>query len=415
MARRLVATALAGALAVSMAACSSDGDGIQINVYYAPENNFQTVVDDCNRQAGGRYHINYQVLPRGADDQRVQLARRLAAGDQEMDVLALDVTWTPEFANAGWVLEWTGQDRAAAEAGTLAQPLQTATWQGKLYAAPKNTNVQLLWYRTDLVQRPPTTWDQLIQMALELKQQGKTYQVLTMGAQYEGLVVLYNTLVASAGGKIISDDGMRAVMDAGAVRGLEVLQRFASSGVTAPSFTNQLEDDVRLAYQTGGGAFQINWPFVYAAMQKDAPDMVAKTAWARVPAVDPPGTPSRVTIGGYHLGVSTYSRYPRESFETVLCLRSPEHQKFSAINDGVPPTIEAVYAGPEMEEAYPMRDLILEELRDAASRPSTPAYQNVSTVLSATLSPPAGIEPVRTADELRSSLQDALESKGVLP
>ena len=415
MGRRLVATALAGALAVSAAACSTGGDGIQINVYYAPENNFQTVIDECNQQAGGRYHINYQVLPRGADDQRVQLARRLAAGDREMDVMALDVTWTPEFANAGWVLEWTGDNKAQAEAGTLQQPLQTATWQGKLYAAPKNTNVELLWYRTDLVPNPPTTWDQMIDMSLQLKQQGKTYQVLTMGAQYEGLVVLYNTLAVSAGGQIISDDGTRAVMNAGAVRGLEVLQRFASAGVTAASFTNQLEDDVRLAYQSGGGAFQINWPFVYAAMQKDAPELAAKTKWARVPAVDPPGTPSRVTIGGYHLGVSSFSRYPQEAFETVLCLRSPEHQKFSAINDGVPPTIEAVYAGPEMEQAYPMRDLILEELRNAALRPRTPAYQNVSTVLSATLSPPADIQPVKTADELRSSLQDALESKGVLP
>jgi multiple sugar transport system substrate-binding protein len=329
--------------------------------------------------------------------------------------MALDVTWTPEFANAGWVLEWTGQNKADAEAGTLAGPLETATWQGKLYAAPKNTNVQLLWYRTDLIQRPPATWDQMIDMALQLKQQGKTYQVLTMGAQYEGLVVLYNTLAVSANGKIISDDGQRAVMDAGAVRGLQQLQRFASAGVTAPSFTNQLEDDVRLAYQTGGGAMQLNWPFVYAAMQKDAPDLAAKTAWARVPSVDPPGGPSRVTIGGYHLGVSAFSRYPKESFETTLCLRSPEHQKFSAINDGVPPTIEAVYAGPEMEQAYPMRDLILQELRNAASRPRTPAYQNVSTVLSATLSPPAEIDPERIATELRGSLQAALESKGVLP
>ncbi|HEX6683380.1 MAG TPA: ABC transporter substrate-binding protein [Candidatus Limnocylindrales bacterium] len=413
--KRFWAVLLAGALAAPAAACaSSSGEGIAINVYYAPENNFATVVDECTKAANGRYHINYQVLPRSADDQRVQLARRLAAGDTGMDVMALDVTWTPEFASAEWILEWTGDDKAAAEAGTLAGPLRTATFNGKLYAAPKNTNTELLWYRKDLVERPPATWDEMIQMAQDLKAKGQTHQVLTMGAQYEGLVVLYNTLVASAGGKILNDDGTRAVMDAGAVRGLQQLQHFASSGVTSPSFTNQIEDDVRLAYQTGGGAFEVNWPFVYAAMLKDAPDMAAKTAWARVPGVDA-GTPSRVTIGGYHLAVSAFSRYPQEAFEATLCLRSAEHQKFSAINDGVPPTIEAVYAEPEMEQAYPMRDIILEQLRDAASRPSTPAYQNVSTVLSATLSPPANIRPQQTADELRTTLQNALESKGVLP
>jgi multiple sugar transport system substrate-binding protein len=40
------------------------------------------------------------VLPRGADDQRVQMVRRLAAEDESMDILGLDVTWTQEFAGA---------------------------------------------------------------------------------------------------------------------------------------------------------------------------------------------------------------------------------------------------------------------------------------------------------------------------
>ena len=55
-----------------------------------------------------------------------------------------------------------------------------------------------------------------------------------MGAQYEGLVVLYNTLVASAGGRIIDEEAKKAVMDEGAVRALEQLQRFATAGVTYP-------------------------------------------------------------------------------------------------------------------------------------------------------------------------------------
>ena len=83
--------------------------------------------------------------------------------------------------------------------------------------------------------------------------------------------------------------------------------------------------------------------------------------------------------------------------------------------DEVPPTIEAVYDEPDMAEAYPMKDTILEELKDAANRPLTPAYQNVSTVMSATLSPPSAIDPERTARELRDAVQDALDSKGVLP
>ncbi|MEN3614168.1 ABC transporter substrate-binding protein [Plantactinospora sp. ZYX-F-223] len=412
-----LAAALTGlTLLVPLAACGSGEDGgiPTINLYYTTEQNIQKVVDDCNAKAGGRYRIAYRVLPRAADDQRVQLVRRLAAEDSGMDILGLDVTWTQEFASAGWLLEWTGEHRVEAERGTLAGPLETARYEGKLYAAPKNTNVQLLWYRSDLVPQPPRTWDEMIRAAQDLRGRGQPYRVITMGAQYEGLVVLYNTLVASAGGQIINDDGSKAVFDDGAVRALEVLRNFATAGITTSSFSNTIEDQARLDFQSGAGAFQLNWPFVYPAMQEADPELAKKVKWARYPGVDP-GTPSKVTIGGFNLGVSRYSRHPDESFDAASCLRDAEHQKFSAINDGVPPTIESVYAEPEMAEAYPMRDTILEELKDPATRPRSPAYQNISTVLSATLSPPSSIDPERTADRMREATQDALDSKGVLP
>lgn len=413
---RLLAAGAAIALLAPLAACGSDDEGgvPTLNLYQFPVQDMQTVIDNCNQAAAGRYRIVYQVLPRTADDQRVQMVRRLAAGDDSMDILGLDVTWTQEFASADWIKEWTGADKAEVENGTLAGPLASATYDGKLYAAPNNTNVQLLWYRKDLVAQPPQTWDQMIDDALKLKQEGKPYQVLTMGAQYEGLVVFFNNLVASAGGHVVSDDGKTAVMDAGTVKALQVLKRFATAGVTSPSFSNQVEDDVRLAFQGGGGAFQLNWPYVYSSMQADAPQMAANVAWARYPAIDA-GTPSRVTIGGSNLAVSAYSRHPDLAFEAAKCLRNAASQKFLAIKAGQPPSIESVYADPEMTEAYPMKQEILDELKDAAPRPLTPAYQNLSTVVAAQLSPPSAIDPERTAAELKKSIQDAIDSKGVLP
>ncbi|AUS78223.1 ABC transporter substrate-binding protein [Actinoalloteichus sp. AHMU CJ021] len=401
-------------LAIPLAACGADQQGITVNLYYAPEDGLETVVENCNQRAAGRYQIVYNKLPRGADDQRLQMVRRLAAEDRDMDVLGLDLMWTQEFAGAEWIQEWTGEHRAEAEEGTLEGPLESARYEDRLYAAPKNTNVQLLWYRTDLVDEPPETWDDMMEAAQELKDAGDPHTILITGAQYEGLVVHYNSITASAGGHMLSEDGLRAEFDEGAVRALQVLRDFATSGLAHPGLTNAMEDDARLAFQTGNAAFQINWPFVYAAMQAETPELAQNVGWAPYPGVEP-GSPSRSTIGGYNLAVSTYSEHPDEAFDAALCLRNAENQKFSAINSGVPPTIESVYDEPEMLEAYPMKDAILESVQNAANRPSTPAYQNVSTVLSHTLSPPSAIDPERTAEELRVSVQKALESKGVLP
>ncbi|MEU4444782.1 ABC transporter substrate-binding protein [Actinosynnema sp. NPDC050801] len=412
---RLAAAGGAALIATSvLAGCGSGDGGITINVYKYPQENFQKIVDNCNAQADG-YEIVYHKLPREADGQREQMVRRLAAEDPGMDVLALDVTWTAELAKAGWIKEFTGQAKALVEDGTLETPLETARYEGKLYGAPDNTNVQLLWYRADLVPTPPKTWDEMIQLGSRLQGDGNDDTpglVAAQGKQYEGLVVLYNTLVNTAGGQIIDDSGTKAVVDDGAVKALEVLKEFATSDVVDPSFSNAAEDDARLAMEGGKAAFMLNWPYVYAAAQA-VPDIAKNLKWAPYPSID--GAPAEVTVGGINYAVSSFTEHGEESFDAVQCLRSAENQKFAAINDGVPPTIESVYDDPEMAEPYPMKEAILETLKNASARPRTPAYQNVSTVISTILSPPAGIDPQRTADRLRTELQDALDSKGVLP
>ncbi|WP_370965210.1 ABC transporter substrate-binding protein [Amycolatopsis sp. cg9] len=427
--RQLLPLAGAAVLAsTALVACSSAA-GLTINLYISPEDHLQTVVDRCTAAAGGKYKIVYNKLPRGADGQREQMVRRLAAGDSSLDVLGLDVTWVPEFAEAGWAEEWTGANAAAATQDVLPGPLATAKWNGKLYGATKNTNVQLLWYDDRITPSPPKTFDELMTQADRLKAAGKPYQVLFTGAQYEGLVVFYNTLVASAGGHILSDDGRSVVMDDGAVRALELLKRLTTAGITDPSLTNQKEDDIRQAFQRGQAATELNWPFVYASYAKEKPQELAHFKWTRYPSVTA-GQPSRVTIGGFNLAVSTYSEHKPEAFEAALCLRNAASQKYQALVDGIPPSISTIYrdAGPldpakpadakenpTMADQYPMKDDIQAALTDAAVRPLTPAYQNLSTVMSKVLSPPAEIDVRATAQELRERLADALASRGIIP
>jgi multiple sugar transport system substrate-binding protein len=429
--RRLVAALGAALLAAPLiTACGSDS-GTTINVYYSPEQNFDKVVAKCNAKANGKYTIVYNKLPREADGQREQMVRRLAANDSEMDVLGLDVVWVAEFAEAGWILPWTGQNKTDAEKDVFPGPLKTATWNNQLYAATKNTNVQLLWYDDRLVGKPPATFDEMIAQAKDLKAQNKPYQVLMTGAKYEGYVVQYNTIVNSAGGHILSDDGKSVVMDQGAVKGLEVLKNFATSGVASPALTTSKEQTIQNGFEAPNSqaAFLLNWPYAYSSIQKANPDRAAHFKWTRYPGVNP-GTPGKATVGGFNLAVSAYSRHPAEAFEATLCLRSADNQKYQAVTEGLPPTISTIYDdtspvdpsqpadatnNPTMDQAYPMKDAILEELNDSQARPLTPAYQNVSTVISNILSPASSIDPRTTADRLHRELQDALDSKGVLP
>ena len=415
--RYLVAAAGGGVLACSaLAACgtSSASTGpVTLNFYNAPDPSgaVQSAADNCSNS---RYRINYNKLQNAADQQRLQMARRLAAHDSSMDILGLDVTWEAEFAQAGWIRPWTGALKQQAIAGTLAGPLKTATWRGQLVAVPYNSNTQLLWYRSDLVKKPPATWAQMFADAQALAKQGKPHLIEIQGAQYEGVVVWFNTLVASSGGSILNATSTQAKLGPPATRALAIMKTLASSSSADPSLGVQMEDQNRLAMEAGTAAFELNYPYVYPSMKADNPKLFKVFKWAPYPSVIP-GTRAKVTIGGIDLAVSAYSPHPQLAFQAALCLRNAENQLTGAVKGGFPPTLASVYSNPKMQGPYPFRQLILQQVNNGAVRPKTPLYQVVSVAISHQVSPPSSINPVSTEQNMRTQINNALTGKGLTP
>jgi trehalose/maltose transport system substrate-binding protein len=416
-ARRPVAALAVAALAASgLAACGTAGAStgpvtLQFYNFPDPSGAIQQAANNCSNS---RYKISYNKLQTAADQQRLQMARRLAAHDPSMDILGLDVTWEPEFATAGWILPWTGRFKQEAIAGTLKGPLQTAIWRGQLVAVPYNSNTQLLWYRSDLVPHPPTTWAQMFADSEALARQGKPHLIEIQGAQYEGVVVWFNTLVASAGGSILNRTSTAPQLGPSAIRALSIMKQLASSSAADPSLGVQMEDQNRLAMEAGTAAFELNYPYVYPSMKADNPTLFKHFKWAPYPRVNP-GTPAKVTIGGIDLAVSAYSPHPQLAFEAALCLRNAENQLTAAVKGGLPPTLASVYNKPEMASAYPFRHLILQQVNNGAVRPKTPQYQVVSVAISHEVSPPSAINPVSTEQSMRTQINNALTGKGITP
>ena len=101
------------AAAPALVACGSGGDGPNVLTFWQNPDTSGVVgqiQDRCNQQANGRYRIRAETLPNSADSQREQLVRRLAAKDKTMNLMCMDVIWAPEFAEAGWILPFEGQD-----------------------------------------------------------------------------------------------------------------------------------------------------------------------------------------------------------------------------------------------------------------------------------------------------------------
>ncbi len=435
---RAVAVVAGVVLAAAMlVGCGSGADGRVVLEFYTGAvgaAQYREAAAECSRAAGGRYTIEVRPAPsKSADEQRLYLARRLAAHDPSLDIIEFDSALTGEFAQAGWILPYPAEVARRVEEGTLRVPLETGIYQEKLYSAPLATSTQLLWYRKDLVPKPPKTWDEMIQMAEGLAAQGLPHYIEVQGARFEGLTVWFNTLLTSSGGSIVSENGdVQIARGDAAQQALGVMARLATSRAADPSLSVSQENDGRLAMEAGKAAFQVNYPFVHAMMhapggggtfidelgrptRQDTGRRVRDVfAWAPYPSVVA-GKPATVTIGGMNLGVSTTSRHPTEAFEAVQCLRNRENQLRNAIGVGRPPTLAALYDDPALQQSFPAWREIQDSLNSASVRPKTPAYKNISIIIYDLLSPPAKIDPNTVVGQLADQITKAVTSQGLVP
>jgi multiple sugar transport system substrate-binding protein len=463
-ARRLGAVALTVLSAASaLSACGAHDDGRVIS-FYTPAGDaatFTAVAQRCSDGLGGRFTIRHFSLPKATDDQRIQLARRLSANDRTVDIIAMDVIWTAEFAEARWVLPLSDDPAHRAEADAIADtlpgPLSTATWKHRLFAAPVFTNTQLLWYRPDLMDKPPSTWDGVIDEATRLHAAGGPSWIGVQANQNEGVVVWFNTLLESAGGQVLSDEGSTVTLTdtpehrAATVKALQILKSVATAPGADPSVTRSDSGTARLALEQGKSALEVNWPYALASMLENAvkggvpflplnrrPDLAGSIdnvgsftpteqqfreayeasrrvfGFAPYPSVQP-GRPTKVTIGGLNLAVSATSRHKAEAFEAIRCLRSPANEKYVSLEGGLPAVRTSLYSDAQFQAKYPMYEIIRRQLTDPAVRLATPAYQSVSTRIAATLAPITRIDPEKTADELTVQVGKAVQGNGLLP
>ena len=115
------------------------------------------------------------------------------------------------------------------------------------------------------------------------------------------------------------------------------------------------------------------------------------------------------------MAISKYSPHPDLAFQAALCLRDKQNQLNAAVKGGLPPTLESLYHDPAMFPAYPFHADILTALQTASVRPKTPAYQNISIVISHLVSPPAGIDPVPTEQTMARPDQRRAPVEGLIP
>jgi multiple sugar transport system substrate-binding protein len=360
---------------------------------------FSQVVSLYN-QAHPKVHVKLLELPTSSDQQRTQLVQREQAKSPECDVLGMDVIWTAEFAAQGWLKDVTPAIQAR-QNEFVASTLDTAKINNKYWAVPFNTNAGLLYYNTNKVHQAPTTWQQVFQMAKS--DGGFGFQ----GQSYEGLTVDFLEMLYSDGGTVLSSDGKTATIDSPqAQQVLTFLQQgFKDKAVPQANLT-YMEEESRNAFQNGRVSILRNWPYVYSlAKAAHVPFKVEPLpTWA--------GGKAASVLGGYNLGISTYSKNPGAALSFIDFATGPAAQKKFFIKSSLPAVLTSTYTDPAVVKAQPFAPELLKAVQNGVPRPISPVYPQISeaiykNVYSALSS---GTSPTSALKNAQSQINSALKT-----
>src|SRR4051794_32737581 len=420
--RRTVAGITAGLVASGLlAACSANAGSADTLIWYInPDAGGQAkVAANCSTDS---YKIETQVLPQDANEQRIQLARRLAAHDSGIDIMSIDPPFTAEFANAGFLAEMPQDLQQKLTQQSFKGATAAATWDGQMVVAPFWSNTQVLWYRKSFVEKAgidmeqPVTWDQIIDAAA--KNGGK---VAVQANKYEGYVVWINALISGAGGEIATDTekglDMKLKIDSPAgEKAAAIIEKLSHSAAAPADLSVAQEGHAGTTFGGKQGAFMVNWTYIYNNYEPNAPGFNKDIGYTRYPQ-SVAGEDSRPPYGGIGLGVSAYSTHVDDAMKAIECLTSPENQEVNAEITGNMPASTAGYEANDngLQKIYPapLLELFQQSLDAAAPRTVTPYWSDISGGIQSTWHPSSSVGS-STPAESQTFVDNVLHGRSLL-
>ncbi|CAM5309502.1 ABC transporter substrate-binding protein OS=Streptomyces glaucescens OX=1907 GN=SGLAU_08690 PE=4 SV=1 [Streptomyces glaucescens] len=299
-----------------------------------------------------------------------------AGGGGRFDVLNIDVNSTPEFAAAGWIRPLP-RERFLALKSFLRPVVDTATYDGRLYAVPYVTNAGLLLYRKDVLAAegipPPRTWAELERHAETIAPRHGLGGYAGQFLPYEGLTVNAAEAVYSAGGTILGDEGERVTVDSAAAReGIGFLARGVREGWIPKAALGYKEEESKQAFQDGRLLFLRNWPYAYAVASGEGSKVAGKIGAVPLPGPDGPGTS---VLGGSNLAVSSHARHPDSAARLIAYLTSESVQRQVLTRGALPPVRAALYDDPGPRAGLPLPADPARERAQGRAAPQEPALR----------------------------------------
>jgi multiple sugar transport system substrate-binding protein len=332
----------------------------------------------------------------GYDYVHDKIVTGMAAKPPAYDAAMIDVIWPDEFIKAGYLLDVTDRVTPEMKSGIFPAAWNGVTRDGKVYGMPWLMDVKYFMYNKDILQQagftsPPKTWEELVEQAKAVKDQGLAeYPITWSWNQKEGVVCDFTALLFGNGGSFLDANGKPAFNNDKGVQALTWMKQTLDDGLSNPSAVSSDEMAVEADFLAGKSAFAVNWLFQYADSNDASKSQVAgKVDFAPIPVFQAgadAGIQGASVDGSSSFAVMATTPYPDQTWKFLTYLASNEVQtKYSA---EMLPIWQADYEGANLDTllaANPSNPVTVPAFQAqfpyANERPTVPYYNEASAAL----------------------------------
>ena len=316
-----------------------------------------------------------------SDDKHDKYITMFNMSKTKIDVFNADVVWVAEFAESNYILQLDGyieKDMPDWEKFTKGA-IQTVTYKNSIWAITENVDTGILFYRKDIIDTPPTTWEELESMSKKYVSEGIIDYGFTFQAKkYEGLVCNALEYIRSYGGEILDDELNVVVNSAETRKGLQKFVDIVNSSYVPKNSTIYTENESGNDFLTGKSLFHRNWPYIWSLSKNS--DIAGKVGIAPLPKGD---FNSVATIGGWVGAINRKSNNPEESWKFLKYMAGEKGQKIRALKGGLVPAFNPIFDDLEVVEKnnHFANKGFKDAINSGVPRPKMARYTELSAII----------------------------------
>ncbi|SMC52800.1 sugar ABC transporter substrate-binding protein [Rhizobium sp. RU36D] len=314
-------------------------------------------------------------------DDVVSEAMRAFSTGQAPDIIAIDNPEHALFASRGAFLDLTdliAKSSVIKKENYFPGPLNSVTWDGKLFGVPKATNTIALYYNADMFKakgldpdKPPQTWAELVDAARKLNDPAKNVYGLAFSAKANEEGTFQFLPWAQMGG-----GSYEKINSEGAVKALETWKTVMDEKLASPDSLTRGQWDSTGTFNSGNAAMAISGPWELNRMSEEA-----KFDWrvALLPVPDA-GAERSSAMGDFNWAIFSSSKHPEEAFKALEYFASQDDKMFAKYGQ-LPARSDITLPATGNEKKDAALKVFQEQLKYAKARGPHPQWPKISKAI----------------------------------